>query len=104
MTRRIRLLYAKQLLFILVFVCTPPEVAVLANESQDATQSTETRETLKTKTTKEEDMAAALMIEGDMEEIMGAVQETFQGSKVDVMTAAQVAKWQPKWRLEEQIK
>ena len=35
---------------------------------------------------------------------MGEVLEEFQGSKIDVMTAAQVAKWQPKWRLEEQIK
>jgi cobaltochelatase CobN len=39
-----------------------------------------------------------------MEEIMGEVQVEFQGSKIDVMTAAQVEKWQPKWRLKEQTK
>jgi cobaltochelatase CobN len=47
---------------------------------------------------------AALIVEGDMEEIMGEVQVEFQGSKIDVMTAAQVEKWQPKWRLKEQTK
>jgi hypothetical protein len=97
-------LCAKLLLLILVFACAPTGVAAFANEAQDATQSTGTRETAKTKTTKVEDMGASLTIEGDMEEIMGEVQETFQGSKVDVMTGAQVAKWLPKWRLEEQIK
>lgn len=35
---------------------------------------------------------------------MGEVQEEFQGSKIDVLTAARVEKWQPKWRLEKQIK
>jgi cobaltochelatase CobN len=36
-----------------------------------------------------------------MEEIMGEVQEEFQGSKIDVMTASRVEKWQPKWRMKE---
>jgi cobaltochelatase CobN len=44
---------------------------------------------------------AALIVEGDMEEIMGEVQEEFQGSKIDVMTASRVEKWQPKWRMKE---
>ena len=45
--------------------------------------------------------AAALAIEGDMEECMGDVQEEFQGGKVEVFTAADVEKWQPSWRLKE---
>ena len=43
---------------------------------------------------------AALLIEGDMEENLGEVREEFQGSKVEVMTANDVEKWQPAWRLE----
>ncbi|ADW19232.1 Cobaltochelatase [Desulfobulbus propionicus DSM 2032] len=43
---------------------------------------------------------AALLIEGDMEESIGEVREEFQGSKVEVMTAADVEKWRPVWRLE----
>ena len=42
---------------------------------------------------------AALLIEDDMEEQIGEVSEEFQGSKVEVMTAADVEKWQPKWRM-----
>ncbi|WP_419655726.1 cobaltochelatase subunit CobN [Desulfosarcina variabilis] len=42
----------------------------------------------------------ALMIEGDMEEAMGEVTEAFQGAKVDVMTAKDVEKWQPKWKID----
>jgi len=42
----------------------------------------------------------ALMIEGDMEETMGEVTEEFQGAKVDVMTAKDVEKWQPKWKID----
>jgi cobaltochelatase CobN len=42
---------------------------------------------------------AALLIEGDMEECVGEVREEFQGSRVEVMTAADVEKWQPAWRL-----
>ncbi|RLB92941.1 MAG: cobaltochelatase subunit CobN [Deltaproteobacteria bacterium] len=42
---------------------------------------------------------AALLIEGDMEEIMGNVNEEFQGGKVDVLTAGDVDKWEPEWRL-----
>jgi cobaltochelatase CobN len=42
---------------------------------------------------------AALLIEGDMEENIGEVIEEFQGSKVEVMTADDVEKWQPKWKL-----
>ena len=44
---------------------------------------------------------AALEIEGDMEEIMGEVKEEFQGSKVDVLTAADVDVWKRKWKLED---
>ncbi|MGD9125270.1 MAG: cobaltochelatase subunit CobN, partial [Desulfarculaceae bacterium] len=43
--------------------------------------------------------AAALAVEGDMEEVMGEVTEEFQGSKVEILTAQQVEKWQPTWRL-----
>jgi cobaltochelatase CobN len=43
--------------------------------------------------------STALEIEGDMEETMGSVTEEFQGSKVEVLTAGDVEKWQPKWRL-----
>ncbi len=42
---------------------------------------------------------AALTVEGDMEEIMGDVKEEFQGGKVDVMTDADVEKWNVKWRV-----
>jgi outer membrane cobalamin receptor len=74
MKRHIRLLYAKRLLFILVFVCTPPEVAVLANEAQDATQSTETRETAKTKTTEMEGMVVkSTKIERNIEHLTDSV-------------------------------
>ena len=46
---------------------------------------------------------AALMIEGDMEEMIGEVTQEFQGSKVDVMTAKDVDKWQPKWNLKSEL-
>lgn len=42
----------------------------------------------------------ALALEGDMEERIGEVQGEFQGSKVEVLTARDVEKWQPRWRLE----
>ncbi|MBN2041956.1 MAG: cobaltochelatase subunit CobN [Spirochaetes bacterium] len=42
----------------------------------------------------------ALMIEGDMEDIMGDVQGEFQGSKVDVMTSIDVEKWNNKWKID----
>jgi cobaltochelatase CobN len=41
----------------------------------------------------------ALEIEGDMEENMGEVLEEFQGGKVDVLTADDVAKWKMDWRI-----
>lgn len=41
----------------------------------------------------------ALEIEGDMEEIMGEVSEEFQGSKVEVLGADKVEKWQHEWRI-----
>ena len=43
--------------------------------------------------------AAVMAIEGDMEESMGVVEGEFQGSQVDVITADQVDKWRPGWRL-----
>jgi cobaltochelatase CobN len=43
---------------------------------------------------------AALLIEGDMEEIIGEVREEFQGAKVDVMTAKDVEKWNHKWKID----
>jgi cobaltochelatase CobN len=43
---------------------------------------------------------AALMIEGDMEDIMEDVRGEFQGGKVDIMTAKDVEKWNYKWKLE----
>jgi cobaltochelatase CobN len=43
--------------------------------------------------------SAALEIEGDMEEIMGDVEGEFQGGKVDVLTAADVEKWEMGWRI-----
>jgi cobaltochelatase CobN len=43
--------------------------------------------------------SAALEIEGDMEEIMGDVDGEFQGGKVDVLTAADVDKWDMEWRI-----
>ena len=46
---------------------------------------------------------AALLIEGDMEECIGEVREEFQGSKVEVMTAADVEEWQPVWRLARSV-
>lgn len=42
---------------------------------------------------------AALMVEGDMEEVMGEVKEEFQGSKIDVLSSSDVDKWKLKWRL-----
>lgn len=44
--------------------------------------------------------SAALEIEGDMEEVMGDVKEEFQGGKVEVLTAADVVKWDMGWRFE----
>ena len=43
--------------------------------------------------------AAALSVEGDLEETMGQVTEEFQGAKVEVMTAKDVDKWSPGWTL-----
>jgi cobaltochelatase CobN len=43
--------------------------------------------------------AAALEIEGDMEDVMGEVEGEFQGGKVEVLTAADVEKWDMKWRI-----
>ena len=44
---------------------------------------------------------AALLIEGDMEEVMGEVREEFQGGKIDVMTAKDVEKWNYKWKINQ---
>ncbi|MCB2188021.1 MAG: cobaltochelatase subunit CobN [Deltaproteobacteria bacterium] len=43
--------------------------------------------------------SAALEVEGDLEESMGAVSGEFQGSQVEVLTSAEVATWRPVWRL-----
>jgi cobaltochelatase CobN len=40
----------------------------------------------------------ALMIEGEMEDIMEEVNGEFQGSKVEVMTSKDVEKWNNKWK------
>jgi cobaltochelatase CobN len=42
---------------------------------------------------------AALLVEGDMEEVMGDVREDFQGGKVEMMTAKDVEKWDFKWKI-----
>lgn len=42
---------------------------------------------------------AALAVEGDMEESMGEVSDSFQGGKVEIMRADSVDKWQLAWRL-----
>ena len=42
---------------------------------------------------------AALLVEGDMEETMGEVADESQGNKVEVLTAADVKKWKPQWKL-----
>lgn len=42
---------------------------------------------------------AALLVEGEMEEIMGEVSEEFQGSRIDIMTTDTVEKWQQKFTL-----
>jgi cobaltochelatase CobN len=42
---------------------------------------------------------AALLVEGDMEEVMGDVREEFQGSKVEMMTAKDVEKWDLGWKI-----
>ncbi len=49
----------------------------------------------------QEVQTAALLIEGDMEERIGEVGEEFQGSKVEVLTARDVEKWQHTWRLKD---
>lgn len=43
--------------------------------------------------------AAALCVEGDLEEDLGQVTEEFQGAKVDVLTAKDVEKWSPGWTI-----
>lgn len=43
--------------------------------------------------------AAALEIEGDMEEVMGDVTGEFQGSKVEVLRTNDVEKWRMEWRI-----
>jgi cobaltochelatase CobN len=43
--------------------------------------------------------AAALSVEGDLEETMGEVTTEFQGSKVEVLTTKDVDKWTPGWTL-----
>jgi len=45
--------------------------------------------------------ATALEIEGYMEEIMGEVQEDFQGNKVEVLTVSDVEKWEVDWKIGE---
>jgi len=49
----------------------------------------------------QEVQTAALLVEGDMEERIGEVSEAFQGSRVEVLTARDVAKWRPVWRLKD---
>lgn len=44
---------------------------------------------------------AALDIEGDMEERIGDVDEEYQGNTVDILTASEVEKWKPNWRLKD---
>lgn len=46
----------------------------------------------------------ALTIEGDMEENIGDVDDEYQGNAVEIMTASDVDKWQPKWQLKEKDK
>ncbi|MBP8646370.1 MAG: cobaltochelatase subunit CobN [Syntrophobacteraceae bacterium] len=43
--------------------------------------------------------SAALLVEGDMEEIMGDVDGEFQGGKVEILTSKDVERWNPRWRL-----
>jgi len=42
---------------------------------------------------------AALMIEGDMEDIMGEVKEEHQGGNIDILTAKDVDKWNYDWKI-----
>lgn len=42
---------------------------------------------------------ATLMIEGDMEDIMGEVKEEHQGGNIDILTAKDVDKWNYEWKL-----
>lgn len=51
--------------------------------------------------TLEEVREAALLVEGDMEELMGETCGEFQGSRVDVLTARDVNQWNPKWKARE---
>lgn len=43
---------------------------------------------------------AALEVEGDMEEMMGDIQQEFQGSKVEVLGADKVEKWEHEWSID----
>lgn len=45
--------------------------------------------------------AAALSIEGDLEERIGETSGDFQGGSVDILTADQVEKWQYRYRIEK---
>jgi cobaltochelatase CobN len=47
--------------------------------------------------------SAVLAVEGDLEEAMGQVDSEFQGARVEVLTARQVDKWQPKWSLKSRV-
>jgi cobaltochelatase CobN len=49
----------------------------------------------------EEVQAAALLVEGDMEERIGEVSEEFQGSRVESLTVRDVEKWRHAWRLKD---
>jgi cobaltochelatase CobN len=46
---------------------------------------------------------AALMVEGDMEEEMGAVTGEFQGGKVTILTTKDVEKWDQKWKMSNKV-
>lgn len=46
---------------------------------------------------------AALMVEGDMEENMGAVTSEFQDGKVTILTTKDVGKWDQKWKIKDKV-
>lgn len=43
----------------------------------------------------------ALALEETMEQRIGEVCQKFQDAKVEVLTAGQVEKWQPRWRVDQ---
>lgn len=47
----------------------------------------------------EEVRAAALALEGDLEERIGDVEEEYQGGRVDVLTRKDVENWETKWKM-----